>query len=247
MSQAVDLSAFHSPVSVGTALSLPVYVSKTGDRPLVVLHELPGMSPSFVDYCTRMTGEGFKVYMPLLFKAPGTEMGMLGCAAFCLSREFRALFAASGPSRARPIAAWILELVQKVAEDNPGAAIGTIGMCMTGGFAIVGIADPRVQAVVACQPSAPFFREIETLGLSEAERDSVRAGKTGKTIPCAKAYRYEKDRISREAHMRAAQDLLGPSLHRYPDLPGKGHATLTTQTASPEVYADVLTFLNARL
>ncbi|MEP4197033.1 MAG: dienelactone hydrolase family protein [Aliishimia sp.] len=247
MTQDVDLSAFHPPDDMGSEMELPVYVSKHGTKPLIVLHELPGMSPTFVEYCSKMAGEGFKVYMPLLFKSPGTQMGDLASAAFCLSREFRRLFSAKDASGGRPFTAWLLELVQSVSDENPGAKIGAVGMCMTGGFVIAAIAEPQVEAVAACQPSAPFLFKIETLGLSDAERQMVRDGKEGKAIPCVKAYRFAQDSISREAHMQAAADLLGPSLERYPDLPGKGHSTLTTSTASEAVYQDVLSFLSNRI
>lgn len=247
MTQGIDLSAFHPPIHIGSDTTLPVYISTSGTKPLIVLHELPGMSPSFIDYCRRMADEGFKVYMPLMFKSPGTQMGGVASLAFCLSREFRALFAARDRSKARPFTAWLLELVDSVSTEHPDQNIGVVGMCLTGGFAIAAIAAPQVSAVIACQPSMPVLFDIKTLGLSDAERRNVQDGKTHKAIPCAKAYRFQSDRICKEAHMAAAQTLLGPSLERYPDLPGKGHSTLTTQTASPEVYQDVLTFLQGRV
>ena len=65
--------------------------------------------------------------------------------------------------------------------------------------------------------------------------------------PCAKGYRFAGDRISRASHMNAASDIFGEAFERHPDLPGKDHSTLTTDSASEEVFDDVLQFLNARL
>lgn len=247
MNATTAIPGFSAPVTIGSQKTIPVYVSETGTKPLIVLHELPGMSDSFITYCQRMTqDEGFKVYMPLLFKSPGTNMKKLETIMFCMSREFKSLFAANRDNT-RPFTAWMLELVNHVADDHPGANVGLVGMCLTGGFAIAAIADPRVTAVASCQPAFPFFRNISTLGLSPAERQNARAGIADKVLPCVKAYRYQHDMLSRESHMAAAKTLMGDALERFPDLPGNEHSTLTTASANPEVFEDVVHFMRARL
>lgn len=247
MAKAPAIDGFKEPFEFGSTPRLPVYVSKNGHKPLLVLHELPGMTPSFIAYCQKMAAQGFKIYMPLLFKSPETEMNTLETAFFCTSREFRSLFTATDETNTRPFTAWLLQLVEHVGRESSGSKIGVVGMCLTGGFAISAIASPQVNAVAACQPSMPFFSNIEKLGLSAAERDDASAGAQGKTSPCVKGYRYQKDRISREEHMKAASNLLGSSFERYPDLAGKGHSTLTGKTASSNVYQDVLDFMTRRL
>jgi len=247
MAKVPAIDGFKKPFEFGSSTKLPVYVSEKGQKPLLVLHELPGMTPSFIVYCQKMAAQGFKVYMPLLFKSPETEMNTLETAFFCMSREFRSLFTAKDKTNTRPFTAWLLDLVEHVGEESPDSKIGVVGMCLTGGFAIAAIAKPQVNAVAACQPSMPFFSNIETLGLSTAERNDASAGAQEKTSPCVKGYRYQKDRISREEHMKAASNLLGSSFERYPDLPGKGHSTLTGKTANLNVYEDVLDFMTKRL
>lgn len=241
------VSGFNDPIRIGKFTSLPVYVSEVGTKPLVILHELPGMTPSFIEYCREMSEEGFKVYMPLLFKSPETEMSALGCALFCVSREFRALFSARDGSNSRPVTTWLLELIDHISKENPDTKIGVVGMCLTGGFSIAAIAKPNVNAAILCQPSIPFFSDIETLGMSDQERANAKQGAKNKPFPCAKGYRYAKDNISRDSHIRAAADILGEAFVRHPDLAGKGHSTLTGNSPSPEVYQDVLSFLNGRL
>lgn len=242
------LNGFHDAVEIGSEIKKPVFISENGEKPLIVLHELPGMSESFIDYCRSMSDEGFKVYMPLIFMSPGTNMSPIQSLAFCVTKEFRHLFAAKSMSQSRPFTAWLLSLIRDVADRHPDAKIGVVGMCLTGGFAIAGVADPRVTAVAACQPSFPFFWNIKTLGFSDADRARIEAGTASKVLPCVKAYRYSGDRVCKEAHMKAAKDILGSALARYtPDLPGKAHSTLTSGSASPAVYQDVLEFLNRRI
>ena len=242
------LSGFHDAVEIGNEIKIPVFISENGEKPLIILHELPGMSESFIDYCRRMSDEGFKVYMPLIFKSPGTNMNSAQSLAFCVTKEFRRLFAAKSEADSRPFTGWLLHLIQDVADHHPDAKIGIVGMCLTGGFAIAGVASPQVTAVAACQPSFPFLWNIRSLGFSDADRAQIEAGAANKVLPCVKAYRYSGDWICKEAHMKAAKDILGTALERYtPDLPGKHHSTLTSNSASPAVYQDVLEFLNQRI
>ena len=57
-----------------------------------------------------MAQADYRVYMPLLFKSPGTEMSPLRMPLFCLTAEFRRLFAADGADGSRPFTTWLLKL-----------------------------------------------------------------------------------------------------------------------------------------
>ncbi len=229
-------------------ITLPVYESVQGTKPLIVLHEMPGMSESFIEYCSRMVGQGFKVYMPLMFASPNTAMSGWELLRFCVSREFRELFMPDGVERhARPVTEWLQELVHHVADENPDTKIGVMGMCLTGGFSLAAIAMPPVEAVIACQPAVPFIFNISTLGMSDEQRHEVSERAQSLPKPCAKGYRYADDLMCRESHMRAAGDLLGDEFERFPDLEGNAHSTLTGESFSQDVFDDVLQFLNSRL
>ncbi len=46
----------------------------TGDgSPVLVLHELPGLSPAALRFGRRLAARGFRVYLPLLFGEPGQD------------------------------------------------------------------------------------------------------------------------------------------------------------------------------
>lgn len=228
-------------------LNLPIYTRNGGDRCVVVLHELPGMTPSFVNFCRDLSDEGYKVYMPLIFKEPFTEMNAFQMASFCVSSEFRKLFNRRSGEQDKPFTNWLLELCKMVSDDNPSKPIGMIGMCLTGNFAVASIIENNVKAAVACQPSYPFFTNIQTLGLSEELRRRIATTAGAQSAPCVKAYRYKRDWRCRERHMRALEGVLGDAFDRYPDLPGGGHSTLTGGEPNEEVYADCLEFLSRRL
>lgn len=244
-----SIEDFSEPFVIEHAdFALPVYTSMAGTRPLIVLHELPGMTRSFIDYCSRMAQQGYRVYMPLLFKKPGTDMSALRLPLFCLSAEFRRLFAATpGAEGSRPFTKWLLKLTQDVAGRHPDKPIGIVGMCLTGNFAMAAIAEPQVAAAVLCQPSYPVFRNIASMGLSPDEREAAIARSGDLPRPCMKGYRYAGDWICRRRHMAAIEQNFTDAFERYPDLKGSAHSTLTTASRSEVVFDDVLAFLDARL
>ena len=247
--RAIAIDEFESPFFLNHEdLELPVYRSRQGSVPLIVLHELPGMTGSFIQCCGRFAHEGYRVYMPLIFKTPYTEMTGLAMPLFCLSAEFRRLFASTnGPSGSRPFTRWLLALTETVAQRHPDQPFGVVGMCLTGGFALATIAQPGVSAAIACQPSYPIWSGIATIGLSDEERDAAVARSATLAKPCAKGYRFRGDWICRNAHMTAIESCFQDAFERYPDLDGSAHSTLTTSTASAAVLDDVLQFLGARL
>ncbi|MEO1701642.1 MAG: dienelactone hydrolase family protein [Pseudomonadota bacterium] len=101
--------------------ALQIYARGTGDKCVVVTHELPGMTDSFIEFCRKLADAGFKVYMPLLFKEPGTEMGKAASAFFCLSGEFRRLFSTKSPDTDRPITQLLAEMLEKGEAQNLNA------------------------------------------------------------------------------------------------------------------------------
>jgi dienelactone hydrolase len=244
-----EIGGFAPPEKIAHAgIDLPVYASLNGSLPLIVMHELPGMSPSFIAYCRRMADAGYKVYMPLMFGEPTMQLGPVGAVRLYISAEFRRLFSASREKPAgRPFTSWLLHLVDDVRERHPGSPIGVVGMCLTGGFALAALAKPNVDAAIACQPSWPLLFNVKSLGLSDAERDGAVA--RAKTLPrlCAKGYRYAHDIICRPTHMCAAKAMFDDAFQRQPDLPGRSHSTLTGSSASEAVFRDVLEFLDHRL
>lgn len=246
-------AGFSGPVMVSHGeLDLPVYTSTAGEKPLIALHELPGMTEPFLAFSRTMADKGYKMVIPLLFNEPGQKMSNKEARAFCVSQEFKDLFAAAeGSGGGRPFTAWLLHLTRQVLAENPGRKVGVVGMCLTGGFALAAIAEERVGAAVACQPAFPFFRGIRTLGLSEEERRRASERARGLAAlegrPCLKGYRYRWDLICRPSHMRAAQRIFGPAFERHPNLPGRGHSTVTRTPPDPAVMGDLEAFLEARL
>ena len=100
-----------------------VHVAGTGPA-VIVMTEMPGISPHVARFSRWVRDAGFTVYMPSLFgrdgAVPGAEEGTAIFQRACVSAEFRA-FAANESS---PVTGWLRALAQAGARGvrRPGRA-----------------------------------------------------------------------------------------------------------------------------
>ncbi len=123
---------------------------------VIVMTEMPGISPHVARFSRWVRDAGFTVYMPSLFGRDGAVVSAdEGAAVFqraCISAEFRA-FAANESS---PVTRWLMALARLAHRECGGPGVGAIGMCFTGNFALTMMLEPAVLAPVLCQPSLPL-------------------------------------------------------------------------------------------
>src|SRR5262245_11925615 len=107
-----------------------VYRMGTGPA-VIVIHEIPGVTPPVADFGRRVAGAGFTAVLPVLFGEPGKPLGAVyaaqGLAWGCVSKEFNAL--ATGATS--PITVWVRALGAAMHEECGGPGIGAVGMCFT--------------------------------------------------------------------------------------------------------------------
>jgi dienelactone hydrolase len=148
-----------------------VYRKGTGPG-VVVMSEMPGITPKVAEFAQRLVDAGYTVAMPNMFGTPGREMSMPyvlnSMTKACVSREFSnwAL------NRTSPIIDWLRALARDLHEQCGGPGVGAIGMCFTGGFALAMAVDDTMLAPVLSQPSLPFAggkARRRALGLSDAD------------------------------------------------------------------------------
>ena len=154
-----------------------VYRRGTGPA-VVVMHEVPGITPEVEGFATRVAEAGFTVYLPHLFGTPGKPLSIPYAAGqlarACISREF-SVFARGASS---PITDWLRALCRSAHTECGGPGVGAIGMCLTGNFALALMVDATVMAPVLSQPSLPLpvsQAHREALHLSESDLRRVRA------------------------------------------------------------------------
>lgn len=184
-------------------------VYRGGSGPgVVVIHELPGITPRVVELARRVVDAGFTVAMPQLVgdagRAPSDPYIAKSMAQVCVSNEFTTW----ATDRTSPIVEWLRALARDLNATTGSRGVGAIGMCFSGGFALGMAVDGELLAPVCSQPSLPFpigRARARSLGVSAAdlariaERDDLRV----------MALRFTCDRAVPAERFAALRDALG--------------------------------------
>ena len=123
---------------------------------IIVVHEVPGITPKVTQFANELVESGFTVIMPSLVGTPGKDFSngyaMASITKVCISKEFAAL----AMNKTSPIIAWLRALGRNLHQEVGGKGIGALGMCFSGGFALGMMIDDHMVAPVLSQPSMPF-------------------------------------------------------------------------------------------
>lgn len=184
-----------------------VYVAGTGPA-VLVLSEMPGISPQVARFARWLRAAGLTVFMPSLFgedgAVAGAEAGIEVFRRVCVSAEFRAL--ADGGET--PVVTWLRQLARSAFAECGGRGVGAIGMCFTGNFALSLMLEPVTRAAVACQPSLPLDNAA-AIALHPDEARAIRQRLESEKLTVL-AYRFAGDRWCTAARFAAYQAALGP-------------------------------------
>ncbi|HJV79376.1 dienelactone hydrolase family protein [Noviherbaspirillum sp.] len=206
MQQDDPLDDFNAREITLDGITKVVHVAGTGPG-VIVMTEMPGISPHVARFSRWVRDAGFTVYMPSLFGRDGAvaseEEGMAVLKRACVSAEFRA-FAANESS---PVTVWLRALARLAHQECGGPGVGAIGMCFTGNFALTMMLEPAMLAPVLSQPSLPFNDpaglEIAPDELIEVQRRLERDNLT------VMAYRFQGDRFCTAQRFAAYSKALG--------------------------------------
>lgn len=216
---------------------------------VIVIHEVPGVTPSVIAFADRVVAAGCTVVMPSLVGHPGQEpslrYGIASMAKVCVSKEFTALAAGKTP----PIAGWLRALAASLHAELGGPGVGAVGMCFSGGFALTMMLDEHMVAPVLSQPSLPLFklskRHASDLNLSPADLAVVKARAAAGCEVLG--LRFTDDKLIGTRFETLRRELGDKFLAV--DLPSRkpsDHSVLTEQ-ADETAIATVLGFLTKRL
>jgi dienelactone hydrolase len=135
---------------------------------VIVMAEIPGITPAVLSFAQRVVDAGYTVFMPLLFgepmRAPERGYAVRTILKACINREFRVLAA----NESSPIVDWLRALARYAHAECGGRGVGAIGMCFTGNFALAMMLNAPVLAPVLSQPSLPF-------AVTKSRRDGLHA------------------------------------------------------------------------
>jgi dienelactone hydrolase len=158
-------------------------VHRRGRGPgVVIVHEIPGITPEVAAFGRRVADAGFTAVLPELFGTPGKPFSVGYVAEqmlrACISREFAVL----ARNASSPVTDWVRALCREVHRECGGPGVGALGMCLTGNFALALMVDEAVMAPVLSQPSLPFpltRSHRAAIHVSPGELDVVRRRAAG--------------------------------------------------------------------
>lgn len=165
-----------------TAAGLTRDVYRRGSGPgVVVIHEIPGITPKVAQFMNEVVDAGFTVVAPSLVGTPGREVSngyVIGSMLkVCVAKEF----ANWALDRTSPVIGFLRALARNLHDEVGGPGVGAVGMCFSGGFALGMMVDDIMVAPVLSQPSMPFaagfgsrkVRRSADLNLSPDDRLAV--------------------------------------------------------------------------
>lgn len=183
-----------------------VYLAGTGPA-VIVMTEMPGISPHVARFSRWVRDAGFTVYMPSLFGEDGVVQSVEKSVSIfkraCVSAEFRALAA----NQTSPVTQWLRALARSAHEECGGPGVGAIGMCFTGNFALTMMLEPSVLAPVVSQPSLPM-NDPAGLEISPDDLAGVKK-RLDRDDLTVLAYRFEGDKFCKAERFAAYSAALG--------------------------------------
>jgi dienelactone hydrolase len=211
-----------------------VFTAGTGPA-VIVMSEIPGITPEVARFARWVRDAGFTVYMPSLIGEPGKPFSKgyalnSGLKA-CISQEFHIW---QSGDRTSPIVEWLKALAALAHTECGGRGVGAIGMCLTGNFALSMMLEPAMRAPVLAQPSLPM-NQPDGLHISPADLKKVADRLEAEDLTVL-AYRFAGDRLCPGARFQALEKALGSRAETHtlkaedakPGTPISPHSVVTT-------------------
>ena len=170
---------------------------RKGSGPCVIIvHEIPGITPSVEKFADEVVSAGFTVVMPLLVgnfgEPPSGKYIASSMSKICISREFTTM----AMNKTSPVIAWLRALAKHLHQEIGGKGVGAVGMCFSGGFALGMMVDDIVVAPVLSQPSMPFsFGAKRSADLNLSPHDVSRVTQRAADGCQVLGLRYKGDRL----------------------------------------------------
>ncbi|MFM8388287.1 MAG: dienelactone hydrolase family protein, partial [Actinomycetota bacterium] len=215
---------------------------------VVVVHEIPGITPGVLRFAEEVAAAGFTVVMPLLVGEVGRDVSQGYIASsmskICVSREFTTM----AMKKTSPVIAYLRALARQLHEDVGGPGVGAIGMCFSGGFALGMMLDDLMVAPVLSQPSLPFaMGRARGADLNLSPDDAVVIANRAAAGCQVLGLRYTGDKLVGD-RFTSLRTLLGDAFVavEFPSTKKSDHSVLTEQRQEDGV-ARVLGFLREKL
>jgi len=215
---------------------------------VVIVHEIPGITPAVMKFAEEIVGAGFTVVMPLLVgevgRAPDKKYMSASMIKVCISREFSTM----AMHKTSPIIDWLRALAKQLHREVGGRGVGAVGMCFSGGFALGMMLDDVMIAPVLSQPSLPFgFGKARAGDLNLSPDDEIMVQRRAVEGCQVLGLRFTGDRLV-GTRFESLRKLLGEQFIavEFPSSAKSDHSVLTEQRQDEGVRR-VVDFLREKL
>ncbi len=166
---------------------------------LIVMTEMPSISPQVARFARWVRDAGFTLYVPLLSSTdgavPDAQEGEAIMRRACMGAEFRVFANKKGANQSSPVTLWLRTLARLAHAQCGGPGIGAVGMCFAGNFALAMVLEPAMLApVLETSPEALIAVK-------------QRLNKENLTVM---ACRFEGDKFCKTERFAAYAQALGP-------------------------------------
>ena len=235
--------------STFTAAGITHDTYRKGSGPgVIVVHEIPGITPTVEKFANEVVEAGFTVIMPLLVgkvgKAPSGKYIASTFVKVCISKEFTTM----ALQKTSPVISWLRALAKQLHTEIGGVGVGAVGMCFSGGFALGMMVDDVVVAPVVSQPSLPFsFGPARAGDLNLSAEDAARVAERAAQGCQVLGLRYTGDKLV-GTRFDELRKLLGDAFVavEFESTKKSDHSVLTEQRQDEGVH-QVIEFLKAKL
>lgn len=138
-----------------TGRRYPMYVTRGGGAPFLMLHPLGGLDPCTLEVCKELEARGWKVHAPIL---DGGAYGERNIPRSYLHLRNSPHWRVTDPRDCGAVLHDLREMVQHVSRVNGGRRVVVMGNCMTGNLPLGMLDLACVGTAVLCQPALPFRR-----------------------------------------------------------------------------------------
>jgi dienelactone hydrolase len=235
-----------------TAAGFTRDIYRRGDGPAVIIvHEIPGITPKVIEFADDVVRAGFTVVMPSLVGTPGRAptagYGLRSMLRLCVAREFTHW----ATQQTSPIIAWLRALARSLHAECGGPGVGAVGMCFSGGFALGMMVDDVMVAPVLSQPSLPLAigpgRDARGRDLNLSPDDVLAVAQRAADGCQVMGLRFADDKLVGE-RFAVLRQVLGSAFIavELPSAKPRDHSVLTEHRDEPSV-RQVIQFLADRL
>jgi dienelactone hydrolase len=204
---------FHASASGHT---YPLYVTREGQAPFLMLHPLGGLDPCTLEVCKELEDRGWKVYAPIL---DGGTYGERNIPRSYVHIRNDPAWKVTDPHACGDVLDDMRELAQSISKTHGGRRVVVMGNCMTGGIPLGMLDLPSVGTAVVCQPALPLktlkgdpIKNAETWGipqhLENAALTALRRDPTKRIL----GFHFYEDPTAPYRKFEALHDRLGPEL-----------------------------------